>query len=336
LRRELIAILSNRERQAIDPTRGLFVRAWVKLLPTLQQLAEEQSDQQQALQFLTFISAGDVLQALDELGPGTGIDISADGLRRLARILIPSEIDPLLQDDAVDPELRRSLGFGPPVPPPQASINRSWLDWFIPSAVAATSVDPAVVKRLNNWVPKQEEMNTYLPMVRDVLRSVVAEHLRTSTLDGNFRQVYRSLVFSAAWQESCWRQFMVQNKMRVPMQSSTGDLGIMQINPGVWRGLYDLHGLRWDIAYNARSGADILEHHMINYAIKQREHLTTGSMDNLARSAYAAYNGGPKQFDRYRRKNASERDKKVDGLFFDKYRQVKSGKELGVKACYGI
>jgi hypothetical protein len=108
----------------------------------------------------------------------------------------------------------------------------------------------------------------------------------------------------------------------------------MQINPKVWRGLYDLQGLRWDIVYNARAGADILEHHMVNYAIKPREHVTTGSPDNLARATYAAYNGGPRQFDRYRRKNATERAKKVDGLFFEKYKKVKSGNELAVMACY--
>jgi hypothetical protein len=73
---------------------------------------------------------------------------------------------------------------------------------------------------------------------------------------------------------------------------------------------------------------------MINYAIRKGEHQTTGAIDSLARSAYAAYNGGPRQYNRYRRADASARGKKVDALFYDKYRQVRSGKELAVAACF--
>jgi hypothetical protein len=200
--------------------------------------------------------------------------------------------------------------------------------------VAADGLDPSVVKKLNNWVPRTKDMDVYLPMVRDVLRHVVAEQLGSTDLDGSFRDLFRWLVFAAAWQESCWRQFVAKNDMRVPVESGSGDLGVMQINPTVWRGLYDLHGLRWDIVYNARAGADILEHYLINYALRHREHETTGLVDNLARSTYATYNGGPRQYDRYRRAGASATETKVDALFYDKYREVKSGKDLAVSACY--
>ncbi len=177
-------------------------------------------------------------------------------------------------------------------------------------------------------------MDTYLPMVRDVLRHVVAAQLRATKLEPAYRDVYRWLVFTAAWQESCWRQFVAKNDKRVPMQSASGDLGIMQVNPTVWRGLYDLQGLRWDLAYNARAGADILEHYMVDYAVRHNEQRVTGSVDGLARSAYAAYNGGPSQYDRYRRAGGSARGRQVDALFYAKYRQVKSGKDLAVSACY--
>lgn len=340
LRRDLVQIVSTRQPTSADPARRLFVDAWQGLVPSLRLVAEGQGDQADALRYLTFISAGDALRVLDQLGPAVGVEVSRDGLRRLARMLVPGDgADPLQRDEGVDAELRRSLGFGEPLPPPRDYLDTtwidSWLDWLVPSAVAAASLEASVVKKLNNWVPRNQDMEQYLPMVRDVLEHVVAEQLRDSEIDPAFRGLFRTLVFAAAWQESCWRQFTAENDLRVPVKSSSGDLGMMQINPRVWRGLYDIQGLRWDIVYNARAGSDILEHYLVDYAIRHREHQTTGAVDNLARSAYAAYNGGPRQYDRYRSSAATATGKKVDALFHQKYQAVKSGKELAVTACYG-
>ncbi len=48
------------------------------------------------LPFMSFITAADALKALDRLGPAAGLDISTDGLRRLARLLNDNpSIDPL-------------------------------------------------------------------------------------------------------------------------------------------------------------------------------------------------------------------------------------------------
>jgi hypothetical protein len=335
LRRELIRVLGERQRGGADPARALFVDAWESLAPLVRLAAGQQSDPAVTLRYLTFIGAGDALEALDRLGPSAGIEITSDGLRRLARVLIPEDPDdPLGHDDGVDPELRRTFGFGAPLPPPEYTFETSWLDWFIPSAVAATGFDPGIAKRLNSWVPTSRDVAEYLPLVRQVLSYAVKEQLRANPLDGGYHQVYRLLVFAAAWQESCWRQFVARNDKRVPVESGSGDVGMMQINPKVWRGFYDLQGLRWDIVYNARAGADILQHHLITYAIGKGEHRSTGSVDNLARAAYAAYNGGPRQYDRYRRSNAPSDAKKVDALFFEKYRAVKSRGEMAVTACY--
>lgn len=335
LRIEVVAVLVEPQRGDEDAARTLFIRAWERLTPILRTVAEQQTDHQSAVRYLTFIGAGDMLRALDSLGPSTGVDISTDGLRRLARILIPDDPgDPLLYDDAVDAELRSSLGFGAPLPLPQGREEASWLNWLITPVFASEGLAPATVQKLNSWVPKPREMDVYLPMVRDVLQYVVTQQLRSRELAASFHRVFRALVLTAAWQESCWRQFVARNDKRVPMQSASGDLGMMQVNPKIWRGFYDLQGLRWDIVYNARAGADILENHLIKYAIAKKEHQTTGSVDNLARSAYAAYNGGPRQYDRYRRKEASAQGKKADSLFYEKYRVVSSGKELGVTACF--
>ena len=201
--------------------------------------------------------------------------------------------------------------------------------------MAASSLDTGALERLNNWVPATKDMAEYLPMVQNVLNHVVHAQLTSEPLARQFHDLFRWLVYATAWQESCWRQFEARDRMRVPMQSGTGDLGLMQINAKVWRGFYDLHGLKWDIAYNARAGADILQHHLLNYAIGRDEHTVTGSVDNLARATYAAYNGGPRQFDRYRRDDAPAYAQKVDALFYEKFKAVREKGAMAVTACYG-
>jgi hypothetical protein len=335
LRRDLVDILARREWQPIDPARSLFIRAWEGLTPLLRVSAVRGADKTYSLRYLSFISAGDALRALDQLGPSAGIEVTSDGLRRLARLLIPDDPqDPLSHGEGVDPALREAFGFGPPVPPPRYAPEASWLDWLIPSAVAATSLNPKIRDRLNTWVPKSRDIPEYLPMVREVLHHVIDAQLQSRPMNAEFQPTYRRLVYAAAWQESCWRQFVARNAMRVPVQSGSGDVGMMQINPKVWRGFYDLQGLRWDIVYNARAGADILQHHLLRYGIEKNEHGQTGSMDNLARAAYAAYNGGPRQYDRYRRSGVSAEARKIDALFRDKYQAVKQQGEMAVRSCY--
>jgi soluble lytic murein transglycosylase-like protein len=134
LRRTLLSILLE-ERYALsealssprvrvhDPVRPLFLRAWERLAPTLREVADG-LPADQALRYLSFVSAGDALQALDQLGPDSGIEISADGLRRLARLMAPSSSeDPLAYVPGVDPQLRELFGFGPPLPAPEENAD---------------------------------------------------------------------------------------------------------------------------------------------------------------------------------------------------------------------
>ncbi|WP_090570122.1 hypothetical protein [Nitrosomonas sp. Nm33] len=39
-----------------------------------------------------------------------------------------------------------------------------------------------------------------------------------------------------------------------PLMSRAGAIGIMQVNPNVWRGFYEIPALRNDISYNASAG----------------------------------------------------------------------------------
>lgn len=70
-----------------DPVRVFFTQTWQRLAPELKTLAKELPEIQ-GLRYMTFIAATDVIYELESRGSPFGLDISSDGLRRLARILI--------------------------------------------------------------------------------------------------------------------------------------------------------------------------------------------------------------------------------------------------------
>ena len=72
--------------------------------------------------------------------------------------------------------------------------------------------------------------------------------------------MFPKVVLATAWQESCMRQFLIKKKKIVYLRSSNGSsVGVMQINERVWREIYDIDRLRWNIRYNARAGCEILD-----------------------------------------------------------------------------
>jgi transglycosylase-like protein with SLT domain len=332
-RYELLAALAPPAAGAPDPVPALFVRAWTRLAPVLRRAAPG-LPAETALQYVGFIAAGDALAALGQLGPGIGLDVSADGLRRLARIAAPASTeDPVAYGTEVDPELRALLGLGPPLPPPDISpdVDLDPLSWLASPAWAG--VDHETIARLNRWAPSREDLTEYLPLVRALLDDVAEQ--ANDTLDAAYRPVYRNLVVATAWQESCWRQFIRRNGKLVTLRSPVGSVGIMQVNQRVWRGAYDLKGLLGDIAYNARAGAEILRHYLVDYAIAHGEHEKLGGPDNLPRATYAVYNGGPGHLARYRAKTARRGLARIDRAFWEKYGAVRAGREMDVAACFG-
>jgi hypothetical protein len=108
----------------------------------------------------------------------------------------------------------------------------------------------------------------------------------------------------------------------------------MQVNPRVWRGFYDVHGLSASIRYNAHAGSEILLHYLRDYAIARGEE-AVGGPDALARASYAAYNGGPSHLRRYREPARWPADLvAIDRAFLEKYRTVAAGDALGVRECF--
>ena len=79
--------LKEQDANGDDPVRVFFTNTWERLSPQLKTLAK-QLPEIQGLRYMTFIAATDVLYELENLGAPFGLEISSDGLRKLARILI--------------------------------------------------------------------------------------------------------------------------------------------------------------------------------------------------------------------------------------------------------
>jgi len=79
--------LKEHDANGDDPVRVFFTQTWQRLAPQLKTLAKELPEIQ-GLRYMTFIAATDVIYELENIGAPFGLDISSDGLRRLARILI--------------------------------------------------------------------------------------------------------------------------------------------------------------------------------------------------------------------------------------------------------
>ena len=349
-----VALLAS-EAPVPEPLRALFVASWQRLAPELRHLAKD-VDRQAAKSLRALIDAGDALQALPALGDAVGPRVTPQALRELARLILPDSAgDPLAYDLALDPDLRLLFGFGAPLPPAQPSrllgarplpANPASGQWLLAAAHAAPplavlAIDPetaALAQRLNNWLPTRSDLPEYLPAMRRLLQRTADATLQQRENAGRaieppFQGLYRHLVLTTAWQESCWRQFVRRQGKVQPIQSGIGAVGLMQVYPRVWRGFYDVAGLHGDVGYNGRAGAEILHHYLRDYALARSEQPDAADVDDLARGTYAVYNGGPGHLTRFRQAKQRADLRRIDDAFFEKYLAVKEGKELEVGKC---
>jgi len=388
-----------------DPVRVLFLDQWRQLRDVVRAAAARGLLGDRALEFLSFISAGDALMAFDQAAPALGARISAADLRRLARIMAPhATADPLQFNYQEDPELQRIFGFTPPPQTPD-SVEPSDLDEPEPTATAgapepgsatpqatatpspdvssptptpapptptplpgrsSTSTLPFASRftsgalsvrtalrlmapaeafagappqpealrqigvRLRRSVVNEANVDQYTHDLGALLDAAAASEIADEQPDTALPPAYRVIVRAAAWQESCWRQFVLTGGRVRYLESSTHDVGLMQVNRYVWRGFYDIRHLEWDIAYNAGAGSQILARLMIRAAGKARR---ASDSNALARSAYAAYNGGPNALDRWRRDDEPHDQRLIDESFWQKYRALGEGRSVNILKC---
>jgi soluble lytic murein transglycosylase-like protein len=210
----------------------------------------------------------------------------------------------------------------PPVgPEPGASL---WLERLAgalasllvaPAHAASAPADPSlaiVAARLNRWAPSRADAAEYVPLAGRLLRSIATDV--GAELPRELSGLYEELYLATGWQESCWRQYVRRGNALEPLRSSAGAVGLMQVHERVWRGFYDVQGLRFDVAYNGRAGGEILRHYLRDHAWK-REEQRHGGERALARSSYAMYNGGPSQRARWRDRSTAPALRAIDAAF---------------------
>lgn len=336
----LVDVLTGRDSSNADSIRESFIHVWQQLAPVFRTISTEVKGRE-SLHFLSFIAAADAIETLDRLGPVTGWDITVDGLRRLARLLIDDpSVDPLNIDQKADSELRQIFEFGPALElPPAQGIplqNDSLINWLnlISPAVLASIETNQDILDLDKTVPNRDNIDPYLFHVKELLKNTSYGTLLVNPLQRKYHQLFHHLIFTTAWQETCWRQYELRRGRLRPVTSSAGALGMMQIMPIVWRGFYDSDSLGNSIEYNTAAGGEILHRYLVRYAIRKGEHKHKGGLDNLARATYAAYNGGPRHLNRYRKADTSDSLKKIDTAFWDKFVKIRKGNTLAVKQCY--
>jgi hypothetical protein len=136
---------------------------------------------------------------------------------------------------------------------------------------------------------------------------------------------------AAALQESCWRQFERKGDTITYRASALGSVGLMQINQRVWRGFYNVERLRWDTAYNARAGAEILLGYFRQYGIEEGRR--SGHVEDAVRATYSVYNAGPRAVSRYRDQGSTPRERRVDESFWALYRGFAGGGTADLLTC---
>ncbi|HUY37494.1 MAG TPA: lytic transglycosylase domain-containing protein [Candidatus Binataceae bacterium] len=419
-----------------DPVRTLFLDTWQELGVAVHDAGARGQLGAQGLQFLSFISAGDALFALDQAAPALGIRVSAEDLRRLAHIMAPNVTgDPLQFNFDEDQSLKRMFGVTEPLssplssspdetgdlssatpesspvpaPSPVATFSESdlgpsaatplpsatptprpplaaasltptvaaaaatptaplptpaapqpaptavsppsaphaaagpWLRiplWLI-EPTEASAAEPGIVpelaqiaQRLRRVVVNQSNAQPYRQTMEQLLTLSTEREIADSNLAPRYRATFRLLVKSAAWQESCWRQFVRVNDRVTWLESSTGDIGLMQVNKHVWRGFYSVDKLRWDVLYNAGAGTEILGEMLRTVAAKPHIDPIRDNTHALARSAYAAYNGGPDAYNRWRTPGRERRlARAIDAAYEKKLRAVERGDQINILSC---
>lgn len=345
-RYQLVSFLaSDRPAPLPDLVRSQFITTWSRLAPLFRKyLGKEPAVA--PLSFLAFLAAGDALSVLDKVGPSLGLEISQVGLTRLARLLAVGEAPVTLDySSAVDPALRKNLGFGPPLTIPVLEFPEeeleieplpqpgSWLHDLAPPAFAGPP-SPAARAALSPWIINSTNFESNLHLVRAHFREVLDHLVADGPLPAARRHFFATLIQATAWQESCFRQFIVKNgKMTYLRSGNRSSVGLMQVNERVWRGFYQIEALRWSPRYNIQAGSEIVQMYLSDYAIPQK----TGqplNEEGLARATYALYNSGPQAFADFLGRHARRHYSSSDKLFWDKYLWTKAEEFEKLKTCF--
>ena len=199
----------------------------------------------------------------------------------------------------------------------------------VPGSRQSTQLILELGRKLRDVVVNPQNADAYRQEIEQLLNLSARHQVDAGPLDGPARIAWPLLIKAAAWQESCWRQFVIKNQRIWYLESSTGDIGLMQVNKYVWRGFYSLRRLEWDIVYNAGAGSEILMR-LLNGAVR---HVHSSDPATLARATYAAYNGGPGAYRRWQQAHEPKVLRDIDQAFWLKYRAIAGGGQFDIVRC---
>lgn len=328
-----------------DFVRDQFIEGW-QLMSEIFRKHLLHNPSESRLGYLSFITAADALTILDELGPAFGIEISREGLIRLAKIVggesvelhYAPAIDSVLQQlFEVEPENDQpdSIQPGDPDVRPETSLNtmlRSIETFFLPAASAAPL---PTFKEIKQWQAPSLPSESYIGRVRKVLDTAVTSLIIRKERPSRMNSIYRRIIPAIAWQESCFRQFIVKdNKLTYLLSYNNSSVGLMQVNERVWRGIYNTQRLRWDIHYNAVVGSEIADLYLQKYVAPRYGNSIFSKPELLAQLVYALYNGGPSQYEKFLKRRSSGKLYDSDRLFAQKYDWVQNQAWEHTSRCF--
>ena len=176
-----------------------------------------------------------------------------------------------------------------------------------------------------------------MPKVRDLLQIAASKHANRVPQTIRGEDWFEKMIVASAWQESCFRQFHINNSAITYLLSSNNtSVGIMQVNEQVWRGVYSSKQLRWNINYNSQAGTEILALYLRDYLLKGKSPLdlsTKNGQRMLAAWLYALYNGGPGQRTAFLNRYNAGKLSRIEQLFLNKFDAVDNGQWIDRVHC---
>lgn len=315
-----------------DLVRVQFLSAWKNLSPLFRkQLYVRPASN--TLGFLAFFTAVDALKLFDAMGPTFGIELSQQGLLYLAEMLSGKSTSlPYLLD--LDEGLRELFNLKPlekrklPLKELkkidlQGEANEDPLsflfDFLVSPAHAEKETDVPGFSEILKWKVPADPYPGYVKKVRGVLKKAADKVVDDDGVPSSLSEMFVEMIPAMAWQESCFRQFVVREKTLTYLLSYNGSsVGLMQINERIWRGLYDLNRLRWDINYNAVAGCEIVALYLNRYVLRDTSWEKGDKPHLLARLLYSMYNGGPGEYNKFLKREKTGKHYKSDTLFAEK------------------
>lgn len=331
--------------------RGQFIDSWSQLVPIFRKnLIHNPSGN--LLGYLTLFTASDALVALDRAGPSLGVEISRDGFHRLAELIGTQPLPQIEATPAVNQLLREVFGLGPPLEVPieeeelpveeapadqveiEASPPTSWLRlptrwWSLSFGSGTAWAGEAKVPGLRvirSWTAEVVPAHVLLPKAESILLKSALSQRKKLQAPADAKGWFDRMMIATAWQESCFRQFRVsKQKITYLLSYNNTSVGIMQVNERIWRGIYDMQQLRWNVQYNAHAGAEILTLYLNRYLSRETPPVDLTDSEGrrfLAGWLYALYNGGPGQRKKFPRRYLDRSLYDSETLFLTKYDQV--------------